>query len=430
MPGQLKGMILAHQKYGRLEWSSLVEPSINLAKNGVVVNQFLEKILLESKNEILAEESLKELFVSNETGLLFKSGQIIKRPKLAQTLQKIAENPEDFYNGSIANDLIKDITSLGGIMTIKDLNSYSVKVRQSLNVSIGGGEYSLLTVPPPGSGAVVAYVLNILDNFNKTCDQRDDTNERILSFHRFIESLKFAFAKRLHLGDPDFTDNSPTLADMTSKAFAKSTQKKIGEKAQPLEYYGLTGLKINDEGTGHISVVAPNGDTVSVTSSINSIFGSKRISQSTGIILNNEMKDFTIDTESQKSPNGVAGGKRPLSSMSPSIIVDRNGETKLVIGGIGGTRIISSVSQVLYETLWRCYSLKESTDTSRLYYDINTNNVLYEAEFPKVYIDGLYHFGHQLEADHIISSVYSILRTNSTLHTLVDHRKGGSSDGI
>ena len=315
-------------------------------------------------------------------------------------------------------------------MTLEDLKSYSVKVRQPLNVSIQGGAYTLLTVPPPASGAVVALVLNIMDSFNMTCSQEIDINDRILNFHRFIESMKFAFAKRLDLGDPDFTNNSLVINEIISQSFAQMTQQKIKDKAQPIDYYGLNGQQINDEGTGHISVVGPDGDTVSVTSSINSILGSKRISQSTGIILNDEIKDFIIANDGQTSPNELAAGKRPLSSMSPSIIIDRNGNTKVAIGGIGGTRIMSAMSQVLYETLWKCHSLKSATDTSRLYYDLNTNNVLYEADFPKVYIDGLYHFGHQLEVDRRISSVYTILETNSSLHALVDHRKGGSSAGL
>lgn len=102
----------------------------------------------------------------------------------------------------------------------------------------------------------------------------------------------------------------------------------------------------------------------------------------------------------------------------------------MVIGGIGGTRIVPSIAQVIYHTLWQCDSLKEATDTKRLYYESNSNEVLYEADFPKVYIDGLFHFGHKLLTDPQTSSVYSILETNSTLHTIVDHRKGGSSDGF
>ncbi|CAG2106996.1 unnamed protein product [Medioppia subpectinata] len=433
IPGQLKGMILAHQRYGKLNWSSLVEPSIQLAKNGIIVSQYLDKVLIQSQKQILNEESLKEIFVNNATGNVYKSGEILKRPKLAETLEKIAKNPEEFYSGSIANDLINDINGLNGNITVDDMKSYSAKVRNPINVTIHSGDYTLLTVPPPGSGVLVSYVLNILDNYNTTCDQTSDVNDRILFFHRFVEALKFAFGKRLGLGDPDFVDNTALIRDLTSHTLADETQQRIQESAQPIAYYGLTGQPLNDEGTGHISVIAPNGDTVSVTSSINSVFGSKRISQSTGIILNNEMKDFAVDANgipSDDSPNSMIGGKRPLTSMSPTIIIDRNGDTKLAIGGIGGTRILSSVSQVLYQTLWRCKSLKEATDTSRLYIDINQNTVLYEAEFPKVYTDGLYHFGHRLAVDHIISSVYSILETNSTFRAYVDHRKGGSSDGF
>lgn len=430
VPGQLKGMLEAHKRYGRLEWPSLVEPSIQLALNGVVVNQFLEKVLLESEKIILNEQSLKEVFVNNATGRVFKSGDVISRPKLADTLQRIASNPHDFYNGSIATELINDITGLGGVMTLEDLKNYSVKIRQPLNVSIHGGDYRLLTAPPPASGAVVSLVLNIMDSFNMTCSQEVNINDRILSFHRFVESLKFAFAKRLDLGDPDFTNNSLVIDDMISQSFAQSMQQRIKDKAQPKEYYGLSGGLINDEGTGHLSIVGPNGDAVSLTTSINSILGSKRISQSTGIVLNNEIKDFTIANDGQTSANQLGAGKRPMSSMSPSIVIDSEGNAKAAIGGVGGTRVMSAVSQVLYQSLWKCYSLKSATDTSRLYYDVNTNNVLYEADFPKVYIDGLYHFGHQLEVDRRISAVYTVLKTNSSLHTFVDHRKGGSSDGL
>lgn len=432
VPGQLRGMLLAHQKYGKLNWTSLVEPSIGLARNGIVVNNYLEQILLEVENDIMNEQTLRDTFVNNQTGKLYKSGEVLKRVKLAETLEKIAENGEDFYNGSIAQDLVNDINNLGGVLTIDDLKSYSVKVRNAINVSIHNGEYTLLTCPPPASGPVIAFILNILDSFNTTCNQTENINDRILSLHRFIEALKFAFAKKSELGDPEFIDNSVIVNEMTSRAYASLTQQKIKNKTRETSYYGINSAQVINDGTGHLAVIAPNGDTVSVTASINSLFGSKRISNSTGIVLNNEMKDFSLSKngETLQSANLIEAGKRPLSSMSPSIIIDKNGNTKMVIGGIGGTRIVPSISQVIYQTLWQCNTLKEATDASRLYYDMNTNQVLYEAEFPKVYIDGLFHFGHRLTVDQKTSAVYSILHTNSTLHTLVDHRKGGSSEGL
>jgi len=426
-------MLLAHQRYGKLNWTSLVEPAINLARNGIVVNSYLEKVFLDVENDILSEEALREIFVNNQTGSLYKSGELLRRPQLAQTFERIAVNPDDFYNGSIANDLINDINSMGGIMTIDDLRGYSAKIRNSLNVSIHGGDYRLLTTPPPSSGPVIAYILNILDAFNTTCNPNDNINQKILSFHRFIEALKFAMVKRSELGDPDFTNNVEVVNQMISQSYASLTQQKITDQTQEMSYYGPNSPQVINEGTGHLAIIAPNGDTVSVTSSINSLLGSKRISRSTGIVLNNELKDFSVATSgetSESSPNLIAGGKRPLSSMSPSIIVGKDGNTKMVIGGTGGIRIVPSISQVIYQTLWQCNSLKEATDTSRLYYDVNTNEVLYEAEFPKVYIDGLFHFGHKLIVADETSAVYTILETNSTLHTLVDHRRGGSADGF
>lgn len=433
VPGQLRGMLLAHQKYGKLSWASLVEPSISLARNGIVVSNYLEKILLEVENDIMNEQTLRDTFVNNETGKLYKSGEVLKRAKLAETLEKIAQNGEDFYNGSIAQDLVNDINNLGGVLTIDDLNSYSVKVRNAINVSIHNGEYTLLTCPPPSSGPVIAFILNILDSFNTSCNQTENINDKILSMHRFIEALKFALAKKSELGDPEFIDNSAIINELTSRAYASLTQQKIKNKTQEISYYGFNSAEVVNDGTGHLAVIAPNGDTVSVTASINSLFGSKRISRSTGIVLNNEMKDFSLSRNGETlklSPNLIEARKRPLSSMSPSIIIDKNGNTKMVIGGIGGNRIVPSISQVIYQTLWQCNTLKEATDASRLYYDINTNQVLYEAQFPKVYIDGLFHFGHRLMIDQTTSAVYSILYTNSTLHTLADHRKGGSSNGL
>ncbi|XP_054155079.1 scoloptoxin SSD14-like [Oppia nitens] len=435
IPGQLRGMILAHQRYGKLSWSSLIEPSIAMARNGINVTKHLEEILIQFKDDIEMNDNLKEIFKNNETNSLYKSGEILKREKLAETLEVIAKNPEDFYNGSIASKLVEDIKALNGFITLEDMKSYTVKVRQPIKVSLRGGDYTLLTVPPPGSGSVVALILNILNEFNHTCDQQLDVNNRTLVFHRFIEALKFAFGQRLLLGDPDFVNNTEILKNMTSFSYAKSIKENIQETAQQTSYYGLTEQVINDndEGMGHISVIGTNGDTVSVTSSINSVFGSKSISKSTGIVLNNEMKDFAVEVNGEPSvtsANAIQGGKRPLTSMSPTIIVDSNGNTKFAIGSIGGTRIVSSISQVLYQILWGCHTLKEATDMSRLYYDITTNTVLYESNFPKVYIDGLYHFGHYLETEQLVSSVYTILNTNSSFVTFIDHRKGGSSDGF
>ncbi|GFS58532.1 glutathione hydrolase 1 proenzyme [Trichonephila inaurata madagascariensis] len=210
--------------------------------------------------------------------------------------------------------------------------------------------------------------------------------ETVKALHRIIETFKFAYARRMELEDSD-------SEDMKKVDEYGSFQKRIDdERTYSPDHYGVNVTVHEDHGTAHVSIIAPNGDAVSVTSTVNAYFGSMVLSPSTGILLNNEMDDFSSPniTNSFDIPpthkNHVKPGRRPFSSMSPAIITDSNGDVKLALGGNGGTQITTSIAQIIIRTLWFDEDIKKAIDAPRFHHQLIPNYIEYEERFPKVNI--------------------------------------------
>ncbi|XP_020894577.1 glutathione hydrolase 1 proenzyme isoform X2 [Exaiptasia diaphana] len=438
VPGEVRGFLTAWKKYGRLPWKELVQPSIDLTKNGLQIGENVYYAMTRSsvKQYIFSDPGLRELLV-NETGQLKQKGEVIKMPKLARTLERISENPEDFYTGELAKDIVSEIKEAGGLITLDDMKNYTVKIRKTLVGTLG--DYHWYSMPPPGSGSVLGLILNILKGYNMNSESRKDTNSSILTYHRITEAFKFAYAYRALLGDPDFVDLTHVLKNITDPNFGESLRQRIYDNMTftNYRYYG-DFYSAQGGGTSHMSLMAPNGDAVSATTTINLFFGSKFRGPKTGIMWNNEMDDFSIPNKKNAfgvlpSPaNYVMPGKRPLSSMAPSIFVDKNGEVRMVSGASGGTRITTATSLSVMNFLWFNRTLSQSVTDPRIHHQLMPMYIRVDRDYPisQEIIDGLERLGHDVRKISGFAVVQATAKDkDGLLFGKSDPRKGGWAAG-
>ncbi|XP_029158829.1 glutathione hydrolase 1 proenzyme-like isoform X3 [Nylanderia fulva] len=440
VPGELAGYWEAHQRFGKLPWADLFKPSIELCEKGYTLTQAQYDGLLYNKISVYNDPTLRELFVDPATDKFRKVGSVIKPRTLCETLRIIAEkNATEFYNGTLGQYLVDDLREQGGIITMKDLNEYRVSWDQPIQTNLSGG-IKLFTTGLPGSGPVLSFILNVLDDYGFTPASIADFNSTILTYHRMIETFKYAYALRTDLGDGAFVDMSEITRNLTSNSFARAIRKRITDEKtwqDPRHYGSSIHAGAEDHGTAHVSVLGPDGDAVSVTSTINYYFGSGIVSRRTGIVLNNAMDDFGIPSKISyfgipPSPNNyIAPKKQPLSSMVPSVLIDRNGDVKMVVGAAGGTRITTAVSQVTAKILWMKQTVKEAVDSARVHHQLYPSKTAYEYGVPKQVIDGLKRLGHVTKRYRERGSVVCvILYENSTIFANADYRKGGDVYGV
>ncbi|XP_057661139.1 scoloptoxin SSD14 isoform X1 [Diorhabda carinulata] len=402
VPGELRGYWELYEKYGGgVSWKDIIKPSIDLCNNGIPITEYVDYVLRSNKDKILSEPQLINIFVDPKTNELYKQGDVYTRPLLGATLTKIAEEGGDtLHNGSLTSILVKDIQNRNGIITIEDMNNYRPKWQTPINLTLTGG-HKLYSQPLPGSGVVVAMILNILDNFLDIENQ-----ESIENYQKIVETFKFSYAKRSLLGDQDFVPLQEILDEITSTTFAEQIRKSINITATSTDtsYYGGNYSVQEDHGTANLCILAPNGDAIAVTSTINYIFGGM-VSESTGIILNDQMDDFSSDNiinvyNLPPSPaNYIEPRKQPLSSMSPSIVVDANGDVVMAVGGAGGSKIITSIAQVIVRHLWYGTELQAASNFKRFHHQLWPMQVdlepLFETEAAYI-AEGLKEIGHEV----------------------------------
>lgn len=439
VPGELRGIEMAWKKYGRLPWSKLFEPSISLAENGFKVTKAVEMSISSAKDYILntpAAWSLKQLLAPN--GQFLKEGDTMKRPVLANTLRLIADHGVDVvYNGSLTSQLVKEINEAGANFTEFDFNNYTATSSSPVVGKFNG--MTVLGMPPPGSGAVLQLIIGILDLYNMT-----PSDFGLLSYQRTIEAFKFAYAQRVHLADPAFVSGIAQQVDfMMSSSTAKKMKGMISDNTTyPPSYYNITFGVPDESGTCHFSVVDQEGNAVALTTTINTAFGCLVRSNSTGIIFNDELRDFSTrnHTDIWNLPpnpiNFIEPGKRPQSSMSPTILVDSLGQTRMVSGASGGTRITSTVGLITSGYFIFKETLEKVTDMPRVHHQLLPDVVFMEAGFPQNIKEGLEKIGHKVNytvnGDHYFSDAQSIIRDaeSGSLNAVCDNRKGGAPDGF
>jgi gamma-glutamyltranspeptidase / glutathione hydrolase len=381
VPGSVAGMVYAEQKYGKLGLKRVMAPAIRLAAKGYALT-YEEARDFQNDKYLAHFPASRHIF--QRDGNYYHQGDNFKQPELAHTLESISEKPDDFYHGAIARQLAADVQHGGGLITTDDLAHYEVKEREPVRGTYRG--YEVISAPPPSSGGTVLIEsLNILEGY----DLRNLGDRSAESIHLVIEAFRRAFFDRAEfLGDPDFA--KIPVAQLIDKRYAAAWRDSIDpqraspskELRRPSNFPQLEQVAAErgelapwHEGqhTTHYSVVDEEGNAVAVTTTINDWFGSRVTAEGLGFLLNDEMDDFSAkpgvpnsDGLIQGSANAIAPGKRPLSSMTPTIVV-HNGKAVLVLGSPGSSKIISTVANVLMGVLDYGMNIQESVNAPRFH---------------------------------------------------------------
>ncbi|XP_055314832.1 glutathione hydrolase 1 proenzyme-like isoform X2 [Sitodiplosis mosellana] len=435
VPGEVKGYWELYQRFAskRFSWKELVEPTIKVCESELKLSKHMSDNITP---RLLKDNHLRRTFFVNGTNTPRREGEYVRfAPELCNTYKLIAENGgNDFYNGTLAALIADDLRDLGSIVTKKDLESYRTQWEESLTMPIND---NTVYVTPTGGGPLVAFILNILREYNMTRKDIETEDDQIRTYHRFIESFKYAFGYRTQLNN---SDTIPELVHkMLSSEFANQIREKIDDNhtSDDPKHYGGDYKVIEDKGTSHVSILAPNGDAISVTSSIDLYWGIGQSGKRTGIIFNNAMNDFAVKSfknyfDLPASPgNHIAPQKRPISSMSPTIVTDGNGDVRLVIGAAGGTKIPTAISTVIARLLWFEQDIKEAVDAPRIHHQLAPMEVQYEYGNIQKLITGLELLGHKMHRYEDRGSVICAIAKNQTgIFANADYRKAGEVVGL
>ncbi|EAY1186391.1 gamma-glutamyltransferase [Salmonella enterica subsp. diarizonae] len=410
-PGTVAGLSLALEKYGSLPLNSVVRPAIKLAQEGFIVNDALADDLKTYGSEVLPHhENSKAIFWKD--GEPLKKGDKLVQQDLANSLTMIAENgPDAFYKGEIARQIAQQMQQNGGLITTDDLAAYQAVERTPVSGEYRG--YQIFSMPPPSSGGIhIVQILNILENFDMNKYGFGSAD----AIQIMAEAEKYAYADRSeYLGDPDFV-NVPWQA-LTSKTYAKSIAGQIDINKAKLSSEIRPGklAPYESDQTTHFSVVDKDGNAVAVTYTLNTTFGTGIVAGNTGILLNNQMDDFSAKPG---VPNvyGLVGGeanavgpkKRPLSSMSPTIVV-KDGKTWLVTGSPGGSRIITTVLQMVVNTIDFGMNVAEATNAPRFHHQWLPDELRVEKGFSPDTLKLLEQKGQKVALKEAMGSTQSIM---------------------
>lgn len=394
VPGTVAGLGMALRKYGRLSWARVVEPARRLAAEGFPVSPNLARAL---RSRLLSRFPESRRIFQRE-GRYYEAGEVFKQPELAATLERLQRRgPEELYTGRTAELLAREMSEHGGLITKRDLRAYRPVEREPLRGTFRG--YEILTMPPPSSGGIALLeMLNVLE-------RRPDTPSEALRFHYLIETMRRAFADRSHFpADPAFV--KVPAAGLTSKAYAAELFRSINpQRATPsTEVRHGDPAAYESPQTTHYSVVDAAGNLAAVTYTLNGSFGCGVTVKGAGFLLNNEMDDFTAKPGVpnlfgliQGEQNSIQPGKRPLSSMTPTLLT--RGKLRMAVGSPGGPTIINTVLQVVLNVTERGMNLQEAVNAPRLHHQWLPDEVVYEPDgLAEATRRALEQMGHRLAA--------------------------------
>lgn len=397
IPGEVRGLQYLHEKYGKLPWATVLEPAVKVAREGWVVNQDLVKYM-DSAISSAKENSTSNFLVNDPQwafdfapkGRLLRLNETITRKRYADTLETIAnEGADAFYEGPIADATIRALQAKNGTMTLEDLKNYTIAIRKPSAITYR--DYKLTSCSAPSGGVVALSVLKILEGYTGI----GDPLAKNLTTHRLDEAMRFAYGARSNLGDPLFLEGIDEYQEqMISEKTAKEIRSKIRDtETFGVEYYDPKGLEsLDTPGTSHIVTADYTGLSISLTTTVNLLFGSKLVVPETGVIMNNEMNDFSIPNTTNAfgyipSPaNFIRPGKRPLSSISPVIVEHINSTSPasafyVAIGAAGGSRIITSTIQNLIHILDDGMTAPEAIAQPRIHDQLVPAQVSFEWPF-------------------------------------------------
>lgn len=382
VPGTVAGMAFALKKYGsgKLTWRELIEPARKLAADGFAVTHRMEKMLQNHQKVLSPFAESRRIFLRD--GKLYREGEILRQPELGATLARLQKKgPREFYEGETARLIAEDMQRNRGLITRDDLAGYTVKERVPLRGSYRGHE--IISMPPPSSGgAVLLEMLNILEGFDLKKLQPFSSEY----YHLLVEAMRRAYADRAeYMGDTDF--GSVPIDGMIDKAYAERQRSTINPERASLSSEIGAGKPPGYESaqTTHFTVVDAAGNAVSNTYTLNGGFGSGVVAKGTGVLLNNEMDDFTSKPGEpnmfgaiQSERNAIAPRKRPLSSMTPTFVLRPDGSLYFAIGTPGGTTIINTVLQVISNVIDHGMNLQEAIDSPRIHHQWLPDKILDE----------------------------------------------------
>ncbi|OEG72214.1 gamma-glutamyltransferase [Shewanella colwelliana] len=428
VPGTVMGMELALKQYGTMTMSQVVAPAIELAKNGILVTPDLATSLAGLKRRIAQWPSSKAIFYQAD-GSNFAIGDTLFQPELAHSLSLISEQgSKGFYTGDTAEKIVAAITEAGGVMTLDDLAQYKVIERQPISGQYRG--YQVVSMPPPSSGGIhIIEMLNMLEPYpiEKLGHNSADT------LHLMAEVMKRAYSDRSeYLGDPGFVD--VPVSQLISKTYANSRAKSISiNRATPSSEIApgkIAGYESPQ--TTHYSVVDKWGNAVANTYTLNFSYGSGLVAKGTGILLNNEMDDFSVKAGVPNGygliggdANAVKGGKRPLSSMSPTIVM-KAGKPFIVTGSPGGSRIINTTLQIIMNVIDHKLNIAEASYASRIHHQWLPDELRAEKSLNRDTINLLEAKGHKVKVKNAIGATQSIMVTEEGIFGASDPRRAGS----
>jgi gamma-glutamyltranspeptidase / glutathione hydrolase len=406
VPGTVAGLTYAEKTYGRLTLAQVMAPAIRLATEGYVLSEEEAHNLGSNRNVAKFPES-RRLF--QRDGNLYKEGEHLVQPELAKTLKRIAANPEDFYRGRMAGEIADFLHQNDGLITRQDLAAYEVKDRTPLYGSYRG--YEIVTSPPPSSGGIVLLeTLNILSGYDLHKLGADRSPEQV---HLITEAFRRAYMDRGdYLGDPDFT--AMPLKQMADAKYAAAWRRTIDptkatastELVRPAGFMPAppkAPAAAESTETTHFSVVDAEGNAVASTYTLNGLFGSGVTVAGLGFLLNNEMDDFASKMGVpnmfglvQGPANAIAPGKRPLSSMTPTMVL-KDGKVALVLGSPGGSTIITTVANDLISLVDNGLNVQQAADAPRFHMQYLPDRVDVEKRFPVTVTDQLKAIGYTID---------------------------------
>ena len=429
VPGSVAGMLAAHRRFGKLPFAKVIAPAIRLAREGYVVDSSHTRSLNGAQRR-LKQYSPAAAAQYSIDGQPVTPGAVLKQPDLARTLDAIRTKGRDgFYKGWVAKAIVDEMQRGGGIITAADLAGYVPKWRTPLKINYRG--YTIISMPPSSSGgATLAMILNIMEGFGPLPPFGSTA-----LLHRESEAMRRAFGDRNRfLGDPDF-EKLPMLPNMVSKEYATKVRGGIDlAKATPTPPFDAS---IKDgPSTTHYSVVDAQGNAVSTTTTLNNSYGSAVLVTGAGFLLNDEMDDFSTAPGKpnmyglvQGEINAIKPGKRMLSAMTPSIVLDRNGNLKMVLGTPGGPTIITQVYHVISNVIDHGMSLADAVSAPHQHHQgLPDEIVLNRDGFAPALVDSLKAMGHAVKFSGG-GDVQAIIRIAKGWQGVSDPRGGGAPAG-
>jgi gamma-glutamyltranspeptidase/glutathione hydrolase len=405
-PGSVAGMVYAERKYGKLGLARVMAPAIKLAGEGFVLTAEEARELTDP--DLAKFTDSKRIF--QRDGNLYKEGEAFRQPELARTLTRIAADPDDFYRGKLARELVDVVRKGGGLLTLDDLAQYSAVERAPVTGAFHS--YTVISAPPPSSGGIVLIsALNILSGF----DLAKLGDRSAQSLHLITEAYRRAYMDRAdYLGDPDY--NTIPTAALTAMSYADAWRATVdlssatpsASLVRPAGFLPhaptTTGRRrVESQDTTHYSVVDAEGNAVAVTTTLNDSFGSHVTAGSLGFLLNDEMDDFAskMDVPNmfgliQGPANAIAPGKRPLSSMTPTIVLE-DGKLRYVLGSPGGARIITTVANIFLSAAESSLNIQQAVDAPRFHHQYQPDKLYLEPGFAPDVVAALRKMGYTLD---------------------------------